>query len=119
MADNAIDDRSYQNDLPGIATLIWPFVLVIWGFSAGPACAGKWFATPRVTVRETFSDNINLSSSGSRQSAFVTDIVPGFNLQRIGGRTQVNFNYQMQNVINAAGSGSTRVNHQLQAQAAT
>ncbi|MCI0733294.1 MAG: TIGR03016 family PEP-CTERM system-associated outer membrane protein [Methylococcaceae bacterium] len=98
---------------------MWPFLILIWGFTAGPAYAGKWFATPRVTVRETFSDNINLSPSGSRQSAFVTDISPGFNLRRFGGRTQVNLDYQMQNVINAGGTGGTRINHQLQAHAAS
>lgn len=118
MDGRTIDYRAYKNVLPKFTTRIWLFLIVISGDAVGPANAGSWFLTPRLTVRETFSDNINLSPSGSEQSAFVTDISPGFNLQRIGGRTQVNINYQLQNVINAGGTGSTRINHQLQAGAA-
>lgn len=75
--------------------------------------AGQWYITPALSFIETFSDNINLAPSGSERSAFVTQVNPGVSIQRIGGRLNLNLNYQMQNVINRGGGGGVDVNNQL------
>lgn len=71
--------------------------------------------TPSLTIQETYSDNIRLAPKGREQGAFVTEITPGITIQGYnGGRLTANLNYRMQNLFNAGGDGSTRINHQLQ-----
>lgn len=114
-----LDSLVYKRVVVGFSCRVYFFLIFSITVYAGPVCAGKWFVTPSLSIRETFSDNINLAPSGAEQSAFVTEINPGINLQRLGGKTQVNLLYQMQNVVNRGGAGGVNVNHQLQAGAST
>ncbi len=75
--------------------------------------AGQWYVTPALNFIETFSDNINLAPSGSEKSAFVSQINPGISVQHRGGRTNLNLNYQMQNIINQGGGGGVNIHNQL------
>ncbi len=74
-------DRSPQGFLPAVAL----FALVM----AGPVAAGNLTITPSVELRETFSDNIDLSPDGQAQSALTTEIVPGVTLRSESARATV------------------------------
>lgn len=53
---------------------------------------------PRVLVRETYSDNINLAPSSRAQSDLITEVIPGFDLQAAGSRVQGSLHYSLQGV---------------------
>jgi len=78
--------------------------------------AKEWRVVPTVDVRTTFSDNINLGSSGSERAAFVSEMNPGISITS-RGRLDMNLNYQMQNIVNQGGSFGYEMHHQLQANA--
>jgi uncharacterized protein (PEP-CTERM system associated) len=80
------------------------------------AVAMSFIFNPRLTVQETYSDNIRLAASKAlKQSAFVTTINPGISITGIrGGRASLNLNYNLQVLLNAGGDHSTSVFHQLQ-----
>jgi uncharacterized protein (PEP-CTERM system associated) len=94
----------------------WPgrnlFALAL-ALSAPTAYAADWTMTPRLDLRETYTDNVTLAPSGSRQSDFVTEISPGVSLSGTGGRLKVNANYSLQNLIYARDSSRNTLNHQF------
>lgn len=73
-------------------TLSWP-VAAVWGFAAvgvlaqesvGAAGPGReWSVAPRLSVTETFTDNVRLSPSAP-QSEQITEVSPGLSLQSQG-----------------------------------
>ena len=73
-------------------TLSWP-VAAVWGFAAvgvlaqesvGAAGPGReWLVAPRLSVTETFTDNVRLSPSAP-QSEQITEVSPGLSLQSQG-----------------------------------
>jgi len=79
------------------------------------AVAMSFMFFPRVTVQETYSDNIRLAASKDlKQSAFVTQINTGIAVQGVrGGRATLNLDYNLQTLFNAGGDGSTSIFHQL------
>lgn len=81
--------------------------------SAPAAYAADWKMTPRLDLRETYTDNVTLGPSGSAQSDFVTQINPGVSLSGTGGRLKVNANYSLQNLIYARDSSRNTLNHQF------
>lgn len=83
------------------------------------AFGGQWFITPSLSISELFSDNINLSPSGSEKSAFVRQVTPAISILRTGGRTNLNLTYQMQNILNQGGNGGVNIRNQLFATAAS
>ncbi len=84
-------------------------------FAQAPASAIDFIFTPNLTIQETYSDNIRLASKGQEQGAFVTEVSPGISIRGINGsRLNTDFNYRMQNLLNAGGDGETQINHQLQ-----
>lgn len=62
---------------------------------------------PRVTVSETFTDNVSLSSAGQR-SEQITDISPGIQVNVTGGRLKTYFDYALNQVMYAQGSAANR-----------
>lgn len=119
MDGKALDGRTLKFDFPNFSAWVCCFLILCLECVVDPVNAENWFVRPRLTVRETYSDNINLNPNGFRQSALVTEIDPGFSVQGSSGKTQVNLNYQMQNIITNGATGSNRINHQLQAAAAS
>ncbi len=81
------------------------------------AQGAQWRLTPSLTLRETFTDNINLASNGT--SAFVTEINPGISIAGTGARHRVNLNYRMQNIISTQSGRGYDLFHQLQANSNT
>jgi uncharacterized protein (PEP-CTERM system associated) len=79
-----------------------------------PAPAAQWRIQPRVTVDETWSDNVNLSGSNA-QHDFITQVTPGVVVRGQGGRVTLDLDYQLGLVHYARGNGSRRFDHRLQA----
>ncbi|MEO8409491.1 MAG: TIGR03016 family PEP-CTERM system-associated outer membrane protein [Propionivibrio sp.] len=88
---------------------------LILGGCSFPAVAATWKITPMITVIETATDNVALSQT-NKQSDLVSDISPGIHIEALGGRSKLNFDYQMHNLIYAQSSSRNRTQHSLNAQ---
>jgi hypothetical protein len=78
--------------------------------------AANWTVDPSVSVRESYTDNIDLDSS-DEESAFVTEISPQISVKGEGARLKLDFNYRLQNILRSNGDNGDDTNHQLQADA--
>jgi len=83
----------------------------------GAAMAESWKTGASVSVRETYTDNVALSSTGSRQSDWITEIGPRFTLRGAGARLKAAFNYSISEVIHANDSSRNFTNNTLGANA--
>ncbi|WP_158675428.1 TIGR03016 family PEP-CTERM system-associated outer membrane protein [Thiohalobacter thiocyanaticus] len=70
-----------------------------------------WQVTPRLTLSETFTDNIKLEPDGDAD--LVTEVSPGVNVSKQGGRSRVELDYQLQGLLFADTSSSNDINHKL------
>ncbi|SEA14904.1 TIGR03016 family PEP-CTERM system-associated outer membrane protein [Nitrosospira multiformis] len=77
--------------------------------------AEEWKILPRLSLIETYSDNLRLSSGGSGRGDFVTQINPGILLNGTGRRFNLTADYTMNNLIYAQNSDLTRIRQQLSA----
>ncbi|MGH8670767.1 MAG: TIGR03016 family PEP-CTERM system-associated outer membrane protein [Burkholderiales bacterium] len=77
------------------------------------ARAGDWKVSQRLSVKETYTDNVRLDSTKGKQSDFITQINPGFSVQKSGARFNGRANYTMQNLIHAKGNGNDRIENTL------
>lgn len=68
---------------------------------------------PRILVRETYSDNINLAPSNRAESDAITEVIPGFDLQAAGKRVQGSLSYSLQGVAYAQHSSSDHIYNQV------
>jgi len=89
-------------------------ILALYLVCANSANAGDWDITPRISVAEIFSDNINLDDD-DKESDLVTEITPGISIHGEGGRLKADIDYQMQNAIYASNSDANGTFHQLDA----
>ncbi len=74
---------------------------------------GEWTITPRVTVRETYTDNVALAPKGQEEWDLVTQINPGISMSGKGRRLNLNLNYRLQTLLYARDSDRNDVFHQL------
>lgn len=81
---------------------------------AFPAFAGDWKITPRISVNETATDNVTLSST-NKKSDLITDISPGISIDGSGGRAKLRFDYQMHNLVYAQDSSRNQLQNSLNA----
>jgi len=81
-----------------------------------PVCtfASDWKLEAGVTGRETYTDNVALTST-NRQSDFITEVNPFINASKKGARFQADVHYTLQNLFYADQSSRNRTNHQLAA----
>lgn len=79
------------------------------------AQAADWNFTPRLILRETYSDNVTLAPTGQERSDFVTEVMPGFNLNAKGRRSQFNIDYTADWVTYARGTAGSNVQNSLNA----
>ncbi|HMV57813.1 MAG TPA: TIGR03016 family PEP-CTERM system-associated outer membrane protein [Nitrospira sp.] len=61
---------------------------------------------PRISVRETWTDNISLAPSGAERSDWVTELSPGIHLRGAGGRIKYDVDYQRSEIFYAKSSSS-------------
>ena len=83
------------------------------------AAGGGWRILPRLSLRETYSDNIRLGGQADAGADMVTQINPGLLVTGVGRRFNVNASYMMNNLIYAEHSNFTRMRHQFNATATT
>jgi uncharacterized protein (PEP-CTERM system associated) len=82
-----------------------------------PICsaAADWKIAPKLSLLETYTDNVTLAPRGNEISDFITQINPGISLTGTGARLKVNANYTMQNLFYANQSNQNTIMHQLNA----
>lgn len=76
--------------------------------------AGDWKITPTIAVNETATDNVALDQTN--KSDLITDISPGIRIAGSGGRSKLQFNYQLHNLIYAQDSSRNNTQNSLNAQ---
>lgn len=81
--------------------------------SASPFAAADWTITPRLTVRETYTDNIRHAPRGQESSDWVTELDPGVSIDSRGARLQFHADYAFQQRLYANNSHANGHNHQL------
>ncbi|MCG5512108.1 TIGR03016 family PEP-CTERM system-associated outer membrane protein [Ectothiorhodospira shaposhnikovii] len=92
-------------------TLLGSLALVHVGAAAQ---AGSWDLTPRVSVSQTYTDNVNLAPrSEDKESDSVSQLNTGFSLQRSGGRTDLSLGYNLQSLAYWEDDGRNTVYHQF------
>ena len=78
------------------------FGLSSWVFQVS---AAEWNIQPRLTVSETYTDNVRLGVGGfggnGSGSEFITQINPGINITGNGHRFKSNLNYTLNNIVYA------------------
>lgn len=68
--------------------------------------------TPRVSVAETFTDNVGLSST-NRKSEQTTEVSPGVRINIDGARLKSYFDYSLSEILYAQNSSPTQTQHAL------
>ena len=96
-------------------------LLGVWTFAySAHLTAADWQITPRLSVTETYSDNIRLAPKGQEQQSFVTDISPSISIKGTGARFKLSLDYTLQNLFyhGDVDGSSSNTNHLLAAAAA-
>ncbi|MBC7454795.1 MAG: TIGR03016 family PEP-CTERM system-associated outer membrane protein [Massilia sp.] len=65
-----------------------PFALL--ALLAAPHCRAEWKVTPRVDLRETYTDNVRLETNDAARGAFVTDLTPSLSIASDHPRLKLN-----------------------------
>ncbi|MPZ45992.1 MAG: TIGR03016 family PEP-CTERM system-associated outer membrane protein [Betaproteobacteria bacterium] len=77
--------------------------------------AADWQVTPKVQLRETYTDNVRLAPRGREESDFVTEIEPGVAITGVGPRLQMQLDYAFKYRLYAKNSDANGHNHALRA----
>jgi uncharacterized protein (PEP-CTERM system associated) len=85
-------------------------LLLAAGFS-GSAWAGQWRATPRISLSETYTDNVDLTST-SRKDDVVITASPGINIYGQGARGVLSLDYTA-NYLDFLKKNKTDLRHNL------
>ena len=80
------------------------------------ASAGDWQLTPRLSMGETYTDNVRLVETGKRGD-FITSITPGLSLRGSSARLESNIDYNLQQLLYGHLTDFNSTNHQLQSRA--
>lgn len=79
--------------------------------------AASWKIVPSLNLSESYTDNVNLASSGAKKDDFITQVNPGIFIAGTGSHLKAKLNYTMQNLARSRGGNSIDTNHQLNADA--
>ncbi|MGH8850162.1 MAG: TIGR03016 family PEP-CTERM system-associated outer membrane protein [Casimicrobiaceae bacterium] len=77
--------------------------------AAAPACAQSWTWGSAVSGRETVTNNVNLESSETRQSDWVTELTPSLHVTERGARTSLEGTLSVPIVLYARNGGNNAV----------
>ena len=80
--------------------------------SAEPSASKTFSSVPRVTVIETLTDNVRLTSS-NRQSAVVSEVSPGIRLTQAAGKLRGMLDYSLNGRTYANGTSAPGIQHSL------
>lgn len=113
--DDGLNKKCYEN-LPKNSTN--PFLLQVTiaciCFITAPSYAAGWRISPSLVFGETYTDNVLLRET-DRQEDYISEISPGVDINKKGGRVQMSANYRLQNLIFAKDSSRNSTNHNLRA----
>lgn len=104
----ATDNSSKDRRLLTGASMILPLLAV------SPVWASDWNFQPNINVSESYTSNLNLDSD-NEESSFITEVAPGFSLNRQGARIQANVAYNMRFINYSADEGDDDIRHRLNA----
>ena len=93
-----------------------PVFLILSVMCAAPVYAGQWTITPRLSVGETYSDNINLDDD-DKEGDLITEVTPGINIVGEGGRISGELDYQIQNLFFLSNTDASGISQQMDARA--
>jgi len=82
---------------------------------SGMTQAADWKFGAGIGASETYTDNVELTSSDNRSSDFITTVTPTFSAQKAGARLKVDARYSLQNLFYARDSARNERYHQLSA----
>lgn len=85
------------------ANVVWPRLLY----------AADWLVTPKIQLRETFSDNIRLAPKGEEESDLVSEVSPGITIVGRGARLQLQADYALKYRAYAKNSRANQFSHDL------
>lgn len=94
--------------------LVLPLLLLA---QQGTALGSDWMITPKLSVGERYSDNVNLNRKEQAQSDWITEISPGITVVREGRRLTVNADYSLLGLIYAQDNDRSRARHNLNGRA--
>lgn len=109
-------DTANKNNMTGSATTLATLLALLLAVPTVQAQDEEdelhdWRLTPRLTVSETYTDNIELEPDGDPD--LVTEVSPGLNLSKDTGRSRVELDYQLQGLLFADTSSNNDINHKL------
>jgi uncharacterized protein (PEP-CTERM system associated) len=76
------------------------------------AAKRAWSIVPGVSIKETFTDNANISGT-NKESDWITEIAPGVRINGQTARVKLFADYRFRNLVYASGSRSNQVQHSL------
>lgn len=86
-------------------------------FAGGNVLAADWKFVPTIDFTETYSDNVKLTKKGMEESAYISQLIPGFLISATGPRLKFQTKYQLQNSYYSGSNSDTKTNHLLYANA--
>jgi hypothetical protein len=89
-----MERRLMRREFPLISVKLACAVAVLSTVANGPTADARVKLEPRISVRQTFSDNVSLDDR-NKDSGFITTIAPGFALTIDGPRIQGSLNYDL------------------------
>ena len=101
----------------GLTLLVGQGSLAQTATASGGAPRDPWHVHSSLSIAETYSDNINLASSGSERSEAVTTISPSLRVTRLSPTLALNLGYSPQLIYYARGTNGTSVRNYLDASA--
>ncbi|MEO6022280.1 MAG: TIGR03016 family PEP-CTERM system-associated outer membrane protein [Burkholderiales bacterium] len=84
---------------------------------ASAQSGGGWRITPKISIRETYTDNVSLSPSSQAKSDFITEIIPGITISDRTARSNLKVDYSLDNFIYASDNNRNKATHQLEGSA--
>lgn len=85
------------------------------GNNMGSGDGRAFIITPRITLSETWSDNVSLNagSTRSKESGFITELAPGVRIDARTARLKAYFDYSLRGQFYSTPSGYSRTQNQL------
>jgi uncharacterized protein (PEP-CTERM system associated) len=85
-------------------------LLMLGAFATHPIAgmAQTWRITPRVSLNQTYTDNVEQASDAQARNAWVTEATPSIRIEGTGSRANFFLDYQLRNFVY---SGESRLNN--------
>jgi len=98
--------RGYPGRSPTQISVLVAGLLVL---SASPAWPANWDIVPTLSLGETYTDNLTLAPSGSKQSDWVTQVIPGVVISGSGTGLRFDARYAPEITYYARGEADNKV----------